>query len=213
MPSENGWNPARVDGTACEWVDIPGTGVRLQLLKGWPLQVMRAFAADFNAYVEPLRDPDSASYTPTNSVATSNHLNGTAMDLNWNSHPFQKRGTFTAAQMKTIRELLAWYEGTIFWAGDWTDPIDEMHWQMGYGTYNNPKVGDFIKRKVRADGFSTFRRAPAPAPVPVLPRDLTDRQLLEEIWDQLRGPGGKGWPQLGGKTLVDAVAELRAKGA
>lgn len=36
----------------------------------------------------------------------------------------------------------------------------------------------------------------------------SDRQLLEEIWDQLRGPGGKGWPQLGGKSLVDGLAEL-----
>ena len=50
---------------------------------------MRAYAADYNAYIEPLRDDDSASYTPTNSVATSNHLNGTAMDLNWNSHAFR----------------------------------------------------------------------------------------------------------------------------
>jgi hypothetical protein len=31
----------------------------------------------------------------------------------------------------------------------------------------------------------------------------------KETWDQLRGPDGNGWPQLGGKSLVDAVAELR----
>lgn len=39
-------------------------------------------------------------------------------------------------------------------------------------------------------------------------KPLTDRELLQQIWDQLRGPDGKGWPQLGGRTLVDAVAEL-----
>ena len=39
---------------------------------------------------------------------------------------------------------------------------------------------------------------------------------IQEIWRQLRGPGGKGWPQLGQNqqgqnlTLVDAVAALRA---
>jgi hypothetical protein len=60
--------------------------------------------------------------------------------------------------MKTIRELLEFYEDTVFWAGDWKSPIDEMHWQMGYGTFNNPKVGSFISRKIRSDGFSTFRR-------------------------------------------------------
>lgn len=38
---------------------------------------------------------------------------------------------------------------------------------------------------------------------------------LQEVWRQLRGPGGKGWPQLGvndkgqNLTLVDAVAALR----
>jgi hypothetical protein len=80
------------------------------------------------------------------------------MDLNWDSHPFHVRGTFTSAQMRTIRELLAYYEDTIYWGGDWTDPIDEMHWQMGYGSYNNPKTESFIARKIRSDGFSTFRR-------------------------------------------------------
>ena len=41
-------------------------------------------------------------------------------------------------------------------------------------------------------------------------------RLLQEIWDQLRGPGGKGWPQLGQNekgqnlTIIDAIAALRA---
>jgi hypothetical protein len=34
----------------------------------------------------------------------------------------------------------------------------------------------------------------------------SDRVLLEEIWTVLRGPGGNGWPQLGGKSLVDFLA-------
>ena len=164
MSSENGWEPAWVGQDALEWTTVPGTSVNLQIYKGQPFTIMRAFAADFNAYVEPLRDKDSACYTPTNSVSTSNHLNGTAMDLNWGGmgdygHPFHVRGTFTAEQMMTIRQLLTWYEGTIYWGGDWTDPIDEMHWQMGYDTYGSPAVDDFIKRKIRADGFSTFRRS------------------------------------------------------
>lgn len=47
-----------------------------------------------------------------------------------------------------------------------------------------------------------------PVVVPPTQPVRTDRQLLEEVWDQLRGPGGKGWPQLGGKSLVDGLAEL-----
>lgn len=143
-------------------------------MKGWPLAILRAFAADFNAYVEPLRDADSAAFTPTNSVPTSNHLNGTAMDLNWNSHRFQiSYDGFNTDQIATCRELLDFYEGTIQWGQDWGgNPYDCMHWNMGYNTYNNPHTGDFIARKIRTDGFSTFRRSgaqpppPAPAPKP-----------------------------------------------
>ena len=159
MPSENGWEPGWVDADRLSWVDIPGAPVWLQFQQGWPLAILRAFAADFHAYVEPLRNADSASYTATNSVSTSNHLNGTAMDLNWDSHPFHAKGTFTSGQMATIRELLEFYEGTMFWAGDWASPIDEMHWQLGYNTYGDPRLGDFIARKIRADGFSTFGRS------------------------------------------------------
>ena len=54
---------------------------------------------------------------------------------------------------------------------------------------------------------------PGPAPInpPILqppPNKRTDRQLLEDIWDQLRGPGGNGWSQLGGKTVVDYLFEI-----
>ncbi|CQD15647.1 bacteriophage protein [Mycolicibacterium conceptionense] len=162
LRTENGWY--QVPASSCEWTTIPGTNVTLQIQKGWPLTIMRAFAADFNAYVEPLRDPDSACWTPTNSVATSNHLSGTAMDLNWNSHPFQVLNAgFDAAKIATIRELLAFYEDTIFWGNDWTTPKDAMHFQMGYDTYNNSHTQDFINRKIRPDGYSTFRRGEAPS--------------------------------------------------
>ncbi|WP_195167772.1 M15 family metallopeptidase [Mycobacteroides abscessus] len=155
--SENGW--PMVDQGSCEWVSIPGTSVTLQIQSGQPVAVLRAFAADFNAYIEPLRDPDSACWTPTNSVATSNHLSGTACDFNWNTHPFQvDYAGFSPAQIATARELLDFYEQTVFWGQDWNTPKDAMHWQMGYNTYQNPHTADFIARKIRADGFSTFRR-------------------------------------------------------
>jgi hypothetical protein len=54
---------------------------------------------------------------------------------------------------------------------------------------------------------------PGPGPVnpPILqppPNTRTDRQLLEDIWDQLRGPGGNGWSQLGGRTVVDYLVQI-----
>ncbi|UJD21204.1 lysin A [Mycobacterium phage Eyeball] len=160
--SENGWPMVNAD--ECEWTRIPGTSVTLQIAKGQPLAILRAFAADFHAYVEPLRDADSACWTPTNSVPSSNHLSGTAMDLNWNSHPFKvSYAGFDETKIATMRELLAFYEGTVFWGQDWNSPKDPMHAQCGYNTYGNPKTADFIARKIRADGYSTFRRGSAPA--------------------------------------------------
>ena len=98
----------------------------------------------------------------TNSVGSSNHLSGTAMDLNWQSHAFRiKDAGFNPEQIHTIRELLEFYEGMIFWGNDWNNPKDAMHWQMGYDTFGNEnvaKVNDFIRRRIRPDGYSTFRR-------------------------------------------------------
>ena len=171
LKSENGWEPPWVGQDRLNWVDIPGCNVQVQTQKGLPTALIRAWIADHNAYIEPVRNGDTASYTPTNSVSTSNHLNGTAADVNWNTHPFHARGTFTPQQMKTLREMLAFYthQGVqmIFWAGDWNDPIDEMHVQLGYDTYDNQDiVKDFVAKKIRADGFSTFRRGNAPVAAP-----------------------------------------------
>lgn len=175
--SENGW--PYVDQGSCTWVTVPGTQVHLQIQSGEPAKVMGAFAADFNAYIEKLDDPDSASWTPGNSVATSNHPGGTAMDLNWEKHPFQQVNTFNSSQQQTLNELLAWYEDTIFWGGRWQSPKDEMHFQMGYDSYQNPHTQDFINRKIRTDGFSTFRRDELPPPPPVPTSGLTVQNLAD----------------------------------
>lgn len=50
--------------------------------------------------------------------------------------------------------------------------------------------------------------APEPPKVKRFPEDWTDRELMLEILRQLRGPSLKGWEQLGGKSVVDAIAEL-----
>ena len=157
--SENGW--PMIDTASCEWVVVPGTNppVKLQLATGAPSVIMRAYAADVNAYVEKLRDGDSAGWTLTNSVGTSNHLAGTAMDLDWDDHTFRvSYAGFNQAQIASMREILAFYEGLMFWGQDWDDPKDAMHHQMGYNTFGSPKLADFIQRKIRSDGFSTFKR-------------------------------------------------------
>lgn len=170
--SENGWR--MVDQGSCVWVKVLGTNgkVSLQIREGQPATILGAWAADWNANVEPLRDADSACWTATNDVASSNHLSGTAIDLNWQSHPFrQANAGLNAAQVATVEEMLNFYEEMVFWGNNWTNPKDTMHSQMNgdtYGSENVEKVNDFIRRKIRPDGFSTFRRGGTVTPPPVV---------------------------------------------
>ena len=201
MASENGWEPAKARQDQCEWIRVPGAEhVSLQILKGQPLQILRAFAADYHAYVEPLRDADSACRTETNSVPTSNHLNATGMDLNWNGADgktfrlgITKERAFPGAQSRAVDELLDFYEGIMFNGGKWSIR-DHMHWQLNGNTYNNPRTQDFINRKIRADGFSTYKRdgaPPAPAPVAdgalVLSQAMGGSVSLEKYREYLPG--------------------------
>jgi len=139
--SENGWR--MVDQAECEWV-TPVPGVTIQLRKGVPATILGAFAKRFNDTIEPLRDADTGGWTLVNDVPTSNHLAGTAMDLNWQSHPFHIKGTF-GNKLDALIKLLKEFEGCVWWGGDWQDPIDEMHFQLNYEE-GDQRLTDFAKK-------------------------------------------------------------------
>ena len=134
--SENGWR--MVDAAGCTNAPIPGTGLRLPFRTGDAQTVLTAWAAWFNANVESLDNPgrgytDEGSFTWTNSVASSNHLSGTAMDLNWSDHPFHiSYGGFTPAEIAAVRRGLKLFKGAIWWGQDWASPKDPMHFQLNY---------------------------------------------------------------------------------
>lgn len=69
----------------------------------------------------------------------------------------------------------------------------------GARAWNDPLFHDFWYLDARLETEPAERR---------FPEDWTDRELLVEILRQQRGPSLAGWPQLGGKSLVDAVAGL-----
>lgn len=83
---------------------------------------------------------------------------------------------------------------------------------LGDGTHTDVGGGfpvDIFTAAV-AKYASSGPATPAPAPGFQYP---SNDVLLREVWEQLRGYQGKGWPQLGGRTLVDAIAELLKKDA
>lgn len=91
------------------------------------------------------------------------------------------------------------HDATRVWGGtDHTDPGPNFPWDV-FLRYVNEAINP----------------APAPAPPKEDTMNADQHRMLQEIWDQLRGPGGKGWPQLGKNdkgenlTVIDAIAALR----
>ena len=55
--------------------------------------------------------------------------------------------------------------------------------------------------------YQQLKGIPVAAPFQYPSTDL----MVRQIWEQLFGPQGKGWPQLGNRTLVDAVADIEKR--
>ena len=145
LRSHNGW-PASQDRKAIGITShiVPGTKIKLACAEAVaPLLVN--FAAEFDAKVEKIDKgtPDDWGYAfrtiRGSDVHVSNHASGTAIDLNATKHPLGKRGTFTKAQEKTIRELCKKYG--LRWGGDYQVRADEMHFEV---TLNPEKAQDLI---------------------------------------------------------------------
>nr|WP_232535144.1 hypothetical protein [Nocardia terpenica] len=91
------------------------------------------------------------------------------------------------------------------------DPISDMWIQfMGVGGNGWPQLGgrtlvDGIAIVGRALEIPGFALPSAPAQT-LLPRGIEAR--IRDEWIHLHGPRGTGWPQLGGRSVVDAVAAI-----
>lgn len=201
MLLEDGW--PECDLSDCDYATIPGTPLRLPIQRGFPFIIMQAFLRDLDNFIEPVMNArgiaDEGSWTQDNSVYTSNHKGATAVDYNWEDHPMGRAGAgwngstlIAGDQVPAVNALLSWFEGMIFWGNNWNSPKDSMHFQLGYNTYgaeNAARVQNFIDRKIRADGYSTYRRGGTargggvtpPVAVPIT-SGLTGL-VLQQIWD------------------------------
>lgn len=184
-PLENGW--PRCAPADCDTATVPGTPLQLLLQRGVMFPVAQAFLRDMNAYIEPVMNSrgitDEGSWTPNNSVATSNHNGATAWDYNWTDHPMGPKAPDPAAgwngsvlidgdQTPAVRALLRYYTTAgglqlIWWGNDWNTPWDSMHFQYGYGTYERQsEVAAWAAEHIRPDGYSKYRRGEPGQPVP-----------------------------------------------
>lgn len=150
--SENGWRMA--DADEMDSGPVPGTkNLRLPIRRGDANTILKGWVAYFNACIESLANgrgyADEGSFTWTNSVASSNHLSGTAVDLNWTDHPFHvSYGGFTREEISKTRRGLDLFEGTIWWGQDWVSPKDPMHFQLNYP--EGDRRNEAFAKKLRA---------------------------------------------------------------
>lgn len=138
--SYNGWlasrNPADFGGL--EKLVVAGEDFAPGVRAGDVHTVLQYVASELHARVEPVvRDDwhqaDDWGYNYRNNTNANNlscHASGTAFDYNATRHPNRKRGTFTPAQVKEIRKILAEVDDVVRWGGDFSGTPDEMHFEI-----------------------------------------------------------------------------------
>lgn len=230
VPSENGWPMYRGHLSVVTTVVPAAKGVPLR--RGDVATILNAFIILYNRRVEPIVS-QVWGYSWDNDVWNSNHMSGTAIDINAPMYPW---GAYRmpADRIAKVRSLVNDFEGTVFWGRDWARP-DEMHFQIGLPP-SNPRVAAFAAKLNNGHLGAYGSPPPAPAPKPATPGGITvseaDRIInfikgyvgpigsdVKDVRQQITGgrDAGEypGWPQLGKNskgenlTLVDAVAALR----
>lgn len=142
--SQNGW-PAAPNASS---LDL--TTLKLKLRNPnpssadglWKVTVARAAAPSFEAIIrwwdeniEPVEQLGGYNYREIRGKegtgVVSNHGSGTAIDVNWDKHPWKARGTIAAAKMALLRAKAATLG--LRWGGDYKNNADEMHFEVPVG--------------------------------------------------------------------------------
>lgn len=218
VPSENGWPMCNASATVA--VEVVPAARRVPLRAGHVATILNAFIILYNRRVEPIAS-QVWGWSADNDVWNSNHMSGTAIDINAPKYPW---GAYRmpAATIGKVDALLRDFEGVVFWGRRWGKP-DEMHYQIGLPP-TDPRVAAFAE-KLNNGHLGAYppntNPAPKPAPPAPLPHPREDAMnsdqahQLSDVTGQLTGsptPGEfPGWEQLGGRTPVDALAALCEK--
>lgn len=161
--SENGWRMCNRD----ECVLVAGPFMDTAPLRRGPAEIILGdFVRRYHAQCAPVISP-VWGWSATNDVGNSNHLAGTAVDINAPQWPWGYR-TMGAGLIAKINALLAFYEGAVFWGRNW-NRADEMHFQLNWPE-GDPRYARIID-KIRGSG------TPSTPSVPSTPENDGDLQL------------------------------------
>jgi hypothetical protein len=173
--SENGWRMCNRD--ECAIVQIPDLYLvnTAPLRTGAPLTILGAWLRWYDQNVEEI---GSAvwGWSADNDVPNSNHLSGTAVDVNAPRYPWGAR-VMPAGKIAKVREGLRLFEGTVFWGADW-DRADEMHYQMAFRE-GDPRNEAFAA-KLRAGHLGIYS-TPKPTPKEPVVAALSDAEWREML--------------------------------
>lgn len=139
--------------------------------------ILNELGRRFNAEVEAIRKDWSWGYAYRNvrgASVHSEHSAGTAVDFNAPAHGLGLSGTFSGAQVRAIRRILADLDGAVRWGGDYAGRKDEMHFELQGGTAKLAKVAAKIKGGVKPVGnVKPSKPKPKPSSRPTDYKDLT----------------------------------------
>lgn len=132
---------------------VKGTSVRLPIRRGSVATVLLYVAQRFHREVEPLRQGWCWGYAERlvrGGVSLSNHASGTAIDLNAPFHPLGLYNTFSGAQQRSIRRILASTKvngrQVVRWGGDYQGRKDDMHFEI----VGSASDVDALARRIRS---------------------------------------------------------------
>lgn len=218
VPSENGW--PMCNSNECVSVEVVPAAKKVPLRKGIVATILNAWLIYINKHVEKIQS-QVWGWSPDNDVWNSNHMSGTAVDVNAPMYPWGVR-RMKAATIQKFRDALKKFKGVIFWGADWGYP-DEMHFQIAVPP-SNPRVKELADLLEKGYLGIYGDEIPQSTPSPQGEKTMLDEikktfKFVKLIFEQLAGyqydskgePTFSGWPCLGGRTVAEALGAIGEK--
>jgi len=184
--SQNGW-PAYSDGRHPDLVAIPHVAGRVRRgdVAAIFTHLIGRFDREVEAVAEATGQPEDDwgwASRPVRGKTTdlSNHASGTAIDLNAPRHPLGRSGTFSPAQVRALRPILAELAPVVRWGGDYPGRKDEMHFEI-VGT---PAQVEAVAARLLNAGGGASVAPPTTAPPTPAPREDPLMRIATRIGDE-----------------------------
>lgn len=167
-----------------------------QVAAGSVASVFEAFLTRFNAEVEPIYSVNgyrSAAFNATlpGAVASSNHVSGTAVDVNGDRHPNEAAHAgrlmasgFSTAQLAKLHHLLADFP-VIVWGGD-----TSTKFPLGARDYMHFEIRGTAAQVTTAANVLTRPRPPIVVPPPLKPLPVLTPLPQEDDMKVIHAPNG-----------------------